>query len=339
MASDGPPLIRPIPRRPFGLHVSSPTPPEEDSEGEEDTSPWQPAIDASSLRFLDPRYQSHAPRTQTPSSEPDTGGGSGSLSRAQSIMNLTASTLFGIYSPTTWGKGAGYYGDRDEPTTPWGTGAETPAPEKLRPGADEPASELARERAALMQQRRRSLHNTQAAAVVPTGPPSSTAAVVSALIMRAALLFGLGMGYGVLVQRLHGNHHGPGAGDAFPVDELPDGSGPSYHPGYLVFWGVAGVVLGGLLPWFDGVWEEAFGAPAGGAFSETDGAAAVGGELAQPVTETDWALVIRGIGAFVGIVFAIVSRDIFYPEPFRFDFNTDDMSSENCLGPPPCRSL
>ncbi|KAI7680658.1 hypothetical protein KC353_g22026, partial [Hortaea werneckii] len=48
------------------------------------------------------------------------GDGSTTPSRTRSILNLTSSTLFGIYQPT------GYATDREDPSTPWGTGAETP---------------------------------------------------------------------------------------------------------------------------------------------------------------------------------------------------------------------
>ncbi|KAH9825911.1 Insulin-induced protein (INSIG), partial [Teratosphaeria destructans] len=52
--------------------------------------------------------------------------------RTKSLLNLTASTLFGIYQPT------GYAADREEPSTPWGTGAQTPI-DSQRPSFDAPA--------------------------------------------------------------------------------------------------------------------------------------------------------------------------------------------------------
>lgn len=74
------------------------------------------------------------------------------------------------------------------------------------------------------------------------------------------------------------------------------------HAHFLAFWGVAGVVLGALLPWFDRVWEETFG-------EDMDEAVAGTVDMVSPGEEanlgTDWALVMRAIGAFVGIVFAI----------------------------------
>lgn len=208
-------------------------------------------------------------------------------------MNLTASTLFGIYSPSTWGRDRDRYaGDRDEPTTPWGTGAQTPT---KRLSVDEPNYEVMKDRSAPP----RTLASPQGLGIMgmgqaPPAPPSSTAAVVVSLVLRAALLFGLGMGYGVLVTQLH---HSERDLTSFSVEKIIP---PGYDWRYLAFWGSYGVALGGLLPWFDGVWEANFG--------KSDEVVRKGeGSGAKSNPETDWALVIRGIGAFVGIVFAIVS--------------------------------
>jgi hypothetical protein len=78
------------------------------------------------------------------------------------------------------------------------------------------------------------------------------------------------------------------------------------HAYLLMFWGIAGVVLGALLPWFDRVWEDRFGE------EEEDESAVMGAsDVVSGADEansgTDWAVVMRAIGAFVGIVFAIVS--------------------------------
>jgi hypothetical protein len=106
-------------------------------------------------------------------------------------------------------------------------------------------------------------------------------------------LFSFGVGYGLLVTRFHS-----GQTSALSLDEAA--AGPGYNWGHLALWGTAGVVLGGLLPWFDGVWEGAFG---------PEENLAVKGEARVEKTspQTDWAPVVRCIGAFVGIAFAIVS--------------------------------
>ncbi|KAJ4405297.1 hypothetical protein N0V85_004704 [Neurospora sp. IMI 360204] len=144
-------------------------------------------------------------------------------------------------------------------------------------------------------------------------------------LLRTILLFALGMGYGVLVTRLPNG------------DSVTGG----YGWRYLTFWGAAGVVLGRLLPWFDQVWEETFGkrritkkekerrraaaaAEAAAALLQqppssslrssprkasittlpTETESSTGGGVTSP-PEADWPLVVRSIGAFVGIVFAI----------------------------------
>lgn len=151
--------------------------------------------------------------------------------------------------------------------------------------------------------------------------------VASSLILRGMLLFALGMGYGVLVTRLPHKAREDGGSE--------DGGSLELNWGYLTFWGGAGVALGCLLPWFDQVWEETFGknreriegkGKGGASSSKVNGGAPPQllqdevdqgnqspspsrqeplKEESQARADTDWALVIRGIGAFVGIVFAI----------------------------------
>ncbi|KAF4491332.1 Insulin-induced gene 2 protein [Colletotrichum fructicola Nara gc5] len=257
MSDDGPPLLRPIPRRPFDFNYTSPTPPEDAS-----SSPGPiPELDFSRLH------------------NGQASSDSGSLPRAQSIMNLTSSTLFGIYSPTTYGSRDG--NERDEPDTPWGTGAQTPI---KRPSVDDTTFELMKDRSTLLR-RRSSYRGTKQ-------PPPSTAASTLFTTFRIALLFIIGMGYGVMVTRLQNEHRF----SSFQVESIIK---PSYNWQYLSLWGLSGVVLGGLLPWFDGVWEETFGKEEEIAEERESPSP----EDASPVK--DWALVVRSIGAFVGIVFAI----------------------------------
>jgi len=255
MSDDGPRLIRPIPRRPFDFSYKSLTPPEDDSSP---PSP-NPEIDLSRLH-----------NGQATSSE------SGSIPRAQSVLNLTASTLFGIYSPTSYGKDR-CYNDRDETETPWGNGAQTPV---KRASVDDTTFELMKDRSSPMR-RRSSYHNGG------NTPSPSTAVTALFTISRAALLFLIGMGYGLMVTRLQNEHRF----SSFQVDSMIK---PGYDWQYLTVWGLFGVALGGLLPWFDGVWEDTFGKEEEVGTSPED---------TSPVK--DWALVVRSIGAFVGIVFAI----------------------------------
>lgn len=122
--------------------------------------------------------------------------------------------------------------------------------------------------------------------------PAEPASILN-LGVRGATLFTLGMLYGLLVRHLHDERKVA----AFQVEGIIK---PSNDWRYLVFWGVAGVALGSLLPWFDTIWEESsdeqyvrpLKAREAGR-QELDGAA-------------DWFPIVRSIGVFLGIAFAIV---------------------------------
>ncbi|OAA56643.1 insig domain containing protein [Niveomyces insectorum RCEF 264] len=348
MSSNGPPptIQRPIPRRPFV--VSPATPPADDERKDEAKQPQKQRESTEFARFLDTPLQQ---QTNPDFADSPTAGGD-SISRKQSILNLTSSTLFGIFSPTVTSRGS-LVGDG----TPWGTGAETPARKLLDEGDEDnaeaagdddddnvdgeatgaTAAELDEVRKAsqslmmLQRERRRGASfgadgvsgiklasapagrgskNSVGAAVPAASSPTSTLlpsrsrALVSVL-GRAALLFALGMGYGVLVSRLRSESDAFSALDDLVVPPPPLASSAganapirydaSYDWRYLVSWGASGVVLGTLLPWFDGVWDRTFGGRRSGD--------APGKGRSTP--ETDWALVVRGIGAFAGVAFAM----------------------------------
>lgn len=315
--SPGPRIIRPIPRRPFNLAFSSLTPPDED----DDYSSPRPQISASDLRFLAP-HQHHTASTTSHSRD-----GSTPLSHTTSYLNLTAPTLSGIYSPSTTSPFTKYDEDPEQYFRDDRDADDTPAP---RFGLDEKTYQLMRRRASSSSQQARTsrpfpLSPTTAATTTRTSPRDQPTGLPLAL--RAALLFALGVGYGALVTRLP-HHH-----DGLPSSSSPAAAAASYYGllyewRYLAFWGAAGVVLGTLLPWFDRFWEEtaarrlirggaappARGIQDGEEEEEVDGAAAASPGAEAPVTDkpsaaaapqADWALVVRGIGAFVGIVFAI----------------------------------
>ncbi|KAL2076191.1 hypothetical protein VTL71DRAFT_1134 [Oculimacula yallundae] len=186
-------------------------------------------------------------------------------SRTHSFLDLTSSTLLGIYSPSS------YQAD-DLLSTPWGTGAQTPR----TPAVSIPASRP----------------RTKSQAHLP--PPQSASSSVLALGSRSILLFGMGMGYGVLVRHLHDDRQlAP-----FQVEGIIK---PRNDWRYLVFWGVAGVLLGSLMPWIDTLFLDA---------TEDVDSVAVGGEVQEEGSESgifgaDWTPVVRSVGAFVGIAFAI----------------------------------
>jgi hypothetical protein len=358
-------IVRPIPRRPFKLHFTSPTPPSEDDDDDDDNDMQRqtPNISASDLRFLDPSYRTtnhhrHHQGTDTP------------LSRATSFLNLTSSTLFGIYAPSFSSpsfssnptpsasspradhNNPGYYNILSDRV---GGGEETSV--RRRPGLDEKTYSVIRRRSSAA-----GSSSADAARFMPGGggggggrtqqltTTRTRGSMAMALVLRAGLLFLLGVGYGVLVTRTRfpaaGHEQGrQGQGLLLMMLKQQGGQGGDdrvAHDGYewryvpLALWGAAGVVLGGLLPWFDKFWERraAAASPSSGRVNKAgrsggdgvvyeDGESDDGGDgdgeidvdpMAMPTrpapvaatsAETDWALVVRGIGAFVGIVFAI----------------------------------
>ncbi|MCJ1253126.1 hypothetical protein MMC24_000933 [Lignoscripta atroalba] len=256
---DSVPIQRPVPRRTF--QISSPS--------AESSAPPTPSPETSDPSYLDPRSNGGIPP-----------------SRTRSILNLTSSTLFGIYAPT------GYEGTRDDGATPWGTGSQTPAQRKsiddLRPPVLGPYQR------AQVESRQPHHHPKPMDKLFP-------------LALRTVLLFLFGIAYGVIVTHLHDNR------TLAPVRvEGID----RYSWRYLMFWGLAGVGLGSLLPWVDVVWEEKVGKPQNSRGKEdedtkepgSDGTSHGDGPPASSIGSglgADWNPVVRSIGAFVGIAFAI----------------------------------
>ncbi|KAI9648674.1 hypothetical protein NHQ30_003312 [Ciborinia camelliae] len=207
-------------------------------------------------------FETHSLARQPPS--PSLTPSSESLSRTRSILNLTSSTLGGIYSAT------GHDDIESEtPSTPWGTGAQTP-------------------------QRRHSppVYRSQSSAAPPLRP-----ATISSRIFRSILLFGLGLLYGLLVRHLHDDRH------LAPL-QVESIIKPCHDWRYLVFWGIAGVGLGSLLPLVDKLWEEKTPSP----FRNSTGTSpeeAINDGDSQGVLGGDWIVAVRSVGAFVGIAYAI----------------------------------
>lgn len=193
-------------------------------------------------------------------------------------MNLTSSTLMGIYEPTTYDNDK--YTPGTELDTPWGAGAETPA--RIL-SVDEPTCSTQIGRA--YPARRRSSTQT---------PPISTTASLFYSGLRALLLSGLGVLYGIGVATVRGSR----PAEAFRMEHMVNAS--NYGWGYMAFWGASGLSLGCLLPWVDGFWENSFGDSSSGEAIETEGDA-----TKNLRRQTDWALAVRGMGIFVGIAYAI----------------------------------
>ena len=83
-------------------------------------------------------------------------------------------------------------------------------------------------------------------------------------------------------------------------------------------WGGVGVLLGGLLPWIDVLWEEVSWRDAEVFASKPEDsrpADASEDQGPRPASRSgsglgaDWNPVVRSVGAFIGIAFAIVSRE------------------------------
>ena len=269
------PMLRPLPRRPFEL-----TPP-----SAEPSEPASPAPETTDPNYLDGKANSSAPP-----------------SRTRSILNLTSSTLFGIYSQTP------YDPSRNEASTPWGTGAQTPS---YRPSLDEsrPSVGAGGERP---QSKR-----------LPSQLHPAHQNVVLALALRTILLFLSGVAYGVIITHLHDDQRLAPVKVGIKRDSWA----------YLVYWGIAGVGLGSLLPWVDVLWEETLGTTEGIGRSRRMNESSMSSERSGQKGErpssrigsgmgADWNPVVRSIGAFVGIAFAIVS--LYYPLLMtRFESTSD----------------
>ncbi|KXJ97440.1 insulin-induced protein-domain-containing protein [Microdochium bolleyi] len=282
---DGPPLFRPVPRRPFNVNLVTATPPDDDDAAAvaaaADEMMSQTPTESTELNLDILNRRLLAPSRRNRSDESNT------ISRAESVMNLGGSTLMGIYTPNTYGKDRFYVDDKEEAHTPWGTGAETPA---RHLSTDEPHFELQNDRYHGI--RRRSSSHVVSPLVAPS---YSTLAMYGGL--RTLVLGGLGVLYGIGVAEVQDRHKiAP-----VHVDGLLSMLYNDWR--YMVFWGVSGVVFGSLLPWFDDVWEKIQNPNP----PETVQCSVEEDEEgnAQKGPSTDWALAVRGIGTFIGIAFAI----------------------------------
>ncbi|KAI1327886.1 hypothetical protein F5Y16DRAFT_370596 [Xylariaceae sp. FL0255] len=281
--AESPPILRPVPLRPFGMNLREPTPPEDDQ------LPYTPGIDEPTLNLDQINFKLLDPRNSRYSNDVST-----TVSRAQSVMNLTSSTLMGIYSPTVSGKDR-FYGAGDELRTPWGTGAETPA---RGLSMDEPNYDIQMHRAQRAQPTRR---RSSAQSAVVKSPPLSTSASLLYQGGRAVLLAGLGMLYGIMVATVHG--HSRSSSSSLRVEHMIQAS--NYGWGYMAFWGASGLVLGSLLPWFDGIWESTFDQDSEEDMATSSVQVAEDDAVKGVRPNIDWTLAVRGIGMFIGIAFAI----------------------------------
>ena len=210
-----------------------------------------------------------------------------SADRSRSVFDLTSPALLGIFSPTTL----------EGPVSPWGTGAQTPTTRGNGVISQDAGLEVAAEKAAAELRNRAGKRRH-----VPR--KHGFRGVVLPLIRRCVLLFLFGMTYGLIITHLHDDLRVT----PFTMEGFVDlGSWQ-----YMAFWGMAGVALGNLLPWFDGVWENALGDGSGSRTAEESPniyRQTSFGRRARPswLANAEWSPMVRGIGAFVGVAFAIVS--------------------------------
>lgn len=109
------------------------------------------------------------------------------------------------------------------------------------------------------------------------------------------------MGYGVLVRHLHDDRQlAP-----FQVEGIIK---PRNDWRYLLFWGIAGVALGSLMPWVDTLFEATdLDVPVcGGDEKSPTNPKDTEAEHNEGIFGADWTPVVRSVGAFVGIAYAIV---------------------------------
>lgn len=253
-------ILRPIPRRMFELTPAS----------TESSVPPSPAPETSNPELLEAKSDA----LYTPS-------------KTRSILNLTSSTLLGIYSPT------GYEANREDASTPWGTGTQTPS---HRQSVDDSRAPLPSQGG--------DAPNPRADIVYRRGGFRN---YYLPLFLRGVLLFVFGMAYGTIITHLHDEQ------ELAPV-KVEGFNRRSWS--YVGLWGVSGIAMGSLLPWVDSAWETRFESKppvqtpdrrrrASSLGPDNHGADRSSGRFNNGLG-ADWNPVVRSIGAFVGIAFAIV---------------------------------
>ncbi|KAL9637613.1 MAG: hypothetical protein Q9164_002095 [Protoblastenia rupestris] len=262
MAEDTTHLLRPKPLRPtYNLTPTSTS---------DSSTPSTPA-DAFRTEASDP-------------SSPDT-----FASKTRSVLNLTSSTLFGIYAPSD------YDSNRVEPPTPSGNGSQTPLPRQSVDEDKRPPVIGAFERPGLRRapSSQHPIHH-------------NSGSYLSSLGLRMVLLFCFGVAYGIIISHLH---------DTQQVAPVQVQGLERWSWRYLIGWGGVSVLLGGLLPWVDVFWEEVLGinkdAFPSRSIETEDSKTSTDEEVDRPSSSSrsglgaDWNPVVRSIGAFIGIAFAI----------------------------------
>ncbi|KAK6516325.1 hypothetical protein TWF506_006234 [Arthrobotrys conoides] len=266
MTDSSPPLYKPTPRRGFILGDNF------------DPSP----TDTPTNELLNP------PTDTTTTTTAGNGSitPSGPLSkRSQSIRNLTTSALFGIYGPSAYDS---------VPGTPGATRHSSSANLLANGGtisSSVPTSptELSGDDGSTLPSKRSRPLSTLSRHHSSRPISKNSAGGIIKQIGILTILFSAGASYGFIISRLHDQSH------IAPVKVQVERD----TVGYLVSWGIAAVVLGSLLPWVDGVWEDYVWE------SGSDEDAGKDGEGRGEAVTPGWNPAVRSIGAFVGIAYAI----------------------------------
>jgi len=153
-------------------------------------------------------------------------------------------------------------------------------------------------------------------------------------------LFVAGVAYGVIVTRLHESR------SIAPVELQLEAVLDRTSWLYLGFWGVAGVVLGSLLPFIDRALaagneddDQACDIHSDKKHAMQNASENVDGQEPRiTYLGAEWNPLVRSIGAFVGIAFAIVSHSLPLKSPLYQATNALLSLSAVSPGNQPCKS-
>ncbi|KAL1595661.1 hypothetical protein SLS60_009350 [Paraconiothyrium brasiliense] len=281
-----PPIYRPIPRRNFSTqtetsdspaHAFVPSTPPGIAETQNRPSDFLAQLNARLLRTYNAGLNLNEDAEAEGAPPP----------RNKSLMNLTKSTLFGIYddddsTPV----------EQSVPETPWGTGTETPGRKcsganRWDSGTHSPALGLT------MQPRRKIANSNIEAPRSPSarhGPRPQRKGVwkYTVSLGKLAALFLFGVTYGVIVSHLHDTRELA----AVRVEGVDRGNWA-----YLTSWGIAGLVLGSCLPYVELTW--------GGQTSKGLEEECASEQENETSFSEQWNDIVRSVGAFLAIAFAI----------------------------------
>ena len=189
-------------------------------------------------------------------------------------------------------------------STPWGTGAQTPAKKQSVDDYNYRAEAPVR-------------WNGEATKWRPKMKRKGFRGYIVPLILQTVLLFGFGIAYGSIITHLHETQY------ITPVP-VPDVDRNSLT--YQISWGVCGILLGNALPLVDSLWEKVMSPNA-----KSEVGKRTTGEAAKSASSTErglgplWYSAVRSMGAFVGIAFAVVGLYILHVRDIFADrFPSDD---------------